>query len=101
MRRVDEREWDDLARRDAMWAVLSHLPPGSWDEEAFFASGEVQRLPVTAAVWERAARLRAAYRFQPLDATHLATAIEHGCGLFLTADVQLARCTDITVEVLT
>ena len=36
-----------------------------------------------------------------LDSVHLAAAIEHGCGLFLTADAQLARCTAISVEVLT
>ncbi len=71
------------------------------DYQAFFASPAIQMLPVTAAVWERAARLRATYRFQPLDSTHLASAVVHGCGVFLTNDAQLARCTDITVEVLT
>lgn len=58
-------------------------------------------LPVTSAVWERAARIRAVYKFQALDSIHLASAIEHGCGLFLTNDAQLARCTAIPVEVLT
>jgi uncharacterized protein len=58
-------------------------------------------LPVTSAAWERAASVAATYKLKPLDAVHLAAAIEHGCGLFLTNDVQLARCTDIPVEVLT
>jgi uncharacterized protein len=58
-------------------------------------------LPVTSAVWERAASVAATYKLKPLDAVHLGAAIEHGCGLFLTNDVQLARCTDIPVEVLT
>jgi predicted nucleic acid-binding protein len=71
------------------------------DYQKFFALAGVQMLSVTTAVWERAARLRATHRFQPLDAIHLATAAEHGCGLFLTNDPPLARCTDITVEVLT
>ena len=56
---------------------------------------------MTVAVCERAARLRAVYSFKLPDALHLATTIEHGCGVFLTNDAKLARCTDITVEVLT
>jgi uncharacterized protein len=67
----------------------------------FFASPSVKMLPVTSAAWERAASVAATYKLKPLDAVHLAAAIEHGCGLFLTNDVQLARCTDIPVEVLT
>jgi predicted nucleic acid-binding protein len=35
------------------------------------------------------------------DCLHLAAAIEHGCGLFLTHDAQLRLCKDITVEILT
>lgn len=45
-------------------------------------------------------RLGSAMRFKLPDALHLAAAIEHGCGLFLTNDAKLANCTDITVEVL-
>jgi predicted nucleic acid-binding protein len=37
---------------------------------------------------------------KPLDSLHLAAAVEHGYGLFLTNDVQLRRFPDITVEVL-
>jgi hypothetical protein len=37
----------------------------------------------------------------PLWALHLATAIEHGCGIFLTNDAQLGCCSAIPVEVLT
>ena len=68
---------------------------------AFFASPWVRILPVTTATWERAAQLGAAFNFKPMDSLHLATAVEHGCGLFLTADSRLARCTTIPVEVLT
>jgi len=68
--------------------------------QTFFGSPLVRMLSVTAAVWERAARLGATFNLKPFDSVHLATAIEHGCGMFLTNDAKLARCTDITVEVL-
>jgi predicted nucleic acid-binding protein len=68
--------------------------------KAFFASSLVRMLPVTTATWERAAQIGAAFNFKPLDSLHLATAIEYGCGLFLTADGRLGRCTAISVEVL-
>ena len=66
---------------------------------AFFTDPDITVLPMTAVVCERAARLRAAYSFKLPDALHLATAIEHGCDLFLSADSKLARCADIAVEV--
>ncbi len=66
----------------------------------FFADPLVQMLPVSRATWEQAARLGAAFNFKPMDSLHLATAVEHGCGLFLTADGRLGRCTAIPVEVL-
>jgi uncharacterized protein len=72
------------------------------DFQAFFSSPDVDVLPMTAGVCERAARIRAASLFQLKvpDCLHLATAIEHGCDLFLTNDVALRRCTQITVEIL-
>jgi predicted nucleic acid-binding protein len=66
----------------------------------FFQSPDVQVLPLTAAVCDRAAALRAKYRFKTPDALHLAAAIERGCDRFLTNDVRLKSCTDITVVVL-
>lgn len=40
---ADRREWDDLARRDAMWAVCSNDGRlGNWTPEEFLASGEVE-----------------------------------------------------------
>ena len=68
--------------------------------QSFFASPLVRMLPTTPAVWERAAHLGAAYNLKPLDSVHLAAALEQGCDLFLTNDVNLTRCTDIKVEVL-
>jgi uncharacterized protein len=67
---------------------------------AFFAAPDVTVLPITTAVAHRAAMIRATYRFRPMDSLHLASAAEHGCGLFLTNDVQLKRFPDIPVEVL-
>lgn len=67
---------------------------------AFFANPCVRMLPVSRATWENAARLGAIDNFKPLDSLHLACAAEHGCGLFLTADVRLGRCSAIPVEVL-
>ena len=68
---------------------------------AFFGNPLVRMLPVSTATWDHAARIGATFGLKALDSVHLATAIEHGCDLFLTNDVQLARCTGITVEVLT
>lgn len=72
------------------------------DFQAFFNAPGVAVLPMTAAVCERAAQLRAAslFRLKVPDCLHLATAIEHGCDLFLTNDAQLVRCTQIHVEIL-
>jgi predicted nucleic acid-binding protein len=57
---------------------------------------------LTAAVCEQAARLRAAsgFRLKVPDCLHLAAALEHGCGLFLTNDAQLTLCAALPVEVL-
>ena len=62
---------------------------------AFFSSKTVRMLPVSSATWEHAAQLGATFQRKALDCVHLAAAIEHGCGLFLTADVQLKKCTAI------
>jgi len=49
---------------------------------AFFAGPSPRMLPVTVAVRERAARIRADHNFSALDALHLAAAIEHGARAF-------------------
>jgi predicted nucleic acid-binding protein len=67
---------------------------------AFFARSDVQVVAITAAVCDRAARIRATHNFKPMDSLQLAAAVEHGAGIFLTADVRLRSFTDITVEVL-
>jgi predicted nucleic acid-binding protein len=67
--------------------------------DSFFASSHVQVVGVTAAVCDRAAAIRAAFGFRPLDALHLAAAVEHGCERFLTHDARLGSFADISLEV--
>ncbi|MGA7497455.1 MAG: PIN domain-containing protein, partial [Isosphaeraceae bacterium] len=66
----------------------------------FFSSPDLNVLPVSPAVCDRAARIRAEYGFKPLDSLHLAAAVEHGCTRFLSNDAQLKRFPDILVEIL-
>jgi predicted nucleic acid-binding protein len=70
------------------------------DFRTFFNSPEVRVLPITAAVADRAATIRATHGVKPLDALHLAAAVEHGCARFLTNDSGLKFFPDIPVEVL-
>jgi len=67
--------------------------------DASFANARV--VEVTAAIVERATELRARYGFRSPDAIHLATAIDARVDVFLTGDASLARCTDVTVDVVT
>ena len=71
------------------------------DFQSFFHDPDVAILAITAAVCDRAARVRAKYRFKPLDSLHLAAAVEYGCMRFLTNDATLQRFPDITVELIT
>jgi len=102
LKRGDEIAVCDAARVECL---IQPLASGNVADEArfraFFGDPLIRMLPVATATWDHAARIGADFRLKPLDSVHLATAIEHGCGLFLTNDAQLARCTGITVEVLT
>jgi predicted nucleic acid-binding protein len=97
----DEVAVSDIARLECL---VGPLTTGDAvlvaDFDAFFRNPGVLVLPVTAADCERAARIRAVYRFQALDALHLAAAVEHGCGMFLTNDAALAGFPDVPVEIL-
>ncbi len=98
----DETAISDLARLECLVAPFATGAAAVLaDFDAFFRDPAVRVFPITAAVCERAARIRAAHRFKPLDALHLAAAAEHGCGLFLTNDASLARFPDVPVEILT
>jgi predicted nucleic acid-binding protein len=68
--------------------------------DAFFALADVHVLPVTAAVCDRGAVIRAAHALNALDALHLAAALQGRCGLFLTNDNRLGAFADLKVEVL-
>jgi predicted nucleic acid-binding protein len=68
--------------------------------QAFFARSDVQVAAITAAVCNRAAHIRAAHNFKPMDALQLAAAVEHGANVFLTADARLASFTGLTMEIL-
>jgi uncharacterized protein len=68
------------------------------DYQTFF--GVTNVVAITAVVCDRAARIRAAHNFKPMDALHVAAAVEHGADIFLTADARLASFTGLTVEIL-
>ena len=65
----------------------------------FFTSDGLERLPIETRTFDFATQIRALHGTKTPDALHLATAIEHGCGLFLTADARLAGCSDIQVDI--
>jgi predicted nucleic acid-binding protein len=93
----------DLARSECLVGPLKSGDAALLaNYQRFFASPAVEMLPLTVAVCERAAAVRvtSAMQFELPDALHLAAAIVHGCGAFLTNDARLARCTEIAVEVL-
>jgi predicted nucleic acid-binding protein len=98
----DELTVGDLTRAECLVGPFKTSDVGLESRyRSLFGDPDFRVLELTAAVCERAARLRAKYPFKLPDALHLATAIEHGCGLFLTNDAKLKKCTDIPVEVLT
>ena len=66
--------------------------------DGFFAQPDVQQVPLTGAVYDRATYIRAKYNVKTVDAIHLAAAIESGCDRFLTNDNRLAGLPDMVVE---
>ncbi len=91
----------DLVRMEsAVGPLKANDPVRLGDFVTFFAAPYVTVLPITAGVCDRAARIRAQYRFKPLDSLHLAAAVEHGCARFLTNDAALKNFPDIVVELL-
>ena len=57
-------------------------------------------LPLTPAVYDKAAQIRAAHKYPLADSLHLAAAMLGQCDRFLTNDVRLASFHGITVEIL-
>ena len=68
--------------------------------EQFLTGREVVVLEVDAVVIERATELRARLNVRTPDAIHLASAVIAGASAFLTGDKDLARCTDVAVDVM-
>lgn len=92
----------DLTRMECMVGPLKSGDAARLaDYNTFFLLPTVSVLSLTAAVFDRAARVRASLGFKAADSLHLASAVEQGCGLFLTNDAKLARFTAIPVEILT
>jgi predicted nucleic acid-binding protein len=91
----------DLVRMECLVRPLraGDFPSVNAFQQFFGLSGQTVA-SITSAICDRAALYRARYRFQPLDALHLAAAIESGCTSFLTSDQRLARFPDLPIEVL-
>ena len=69
--------------------------------DKFFTSRGFRVLDITAPVVDRATEFRARYRFKTPDAIHLATAFEHKADVFVTGDLDLGRCDELRIELLT
>ncbi|MGH7137113.1 MAG: type II toxin-antitoxin system VapC family toxin, partial [Pirellulales bacterium] len=68
--------------------------------DAFCVRPDVQFLPITKLVFDRATVIRATFNFKLGDSLHLAAAVEAGCDRFLTNDNRLSAFRDIAVEIL-
>jgi predicted nucleic acid-binding protein len=68
--------------------------------DAWYSRPPVRVVPITPAVFDRAATIRAAHNFKLGDSLHLAAAAEARCDRFLTNDARLSAFTGIAVEVL-
>lgn len=68
--------------------------------ERILIATEVHSIPISSQVLRKAANLRAQNNFKTPDAIHAATALVHGCDLFITNDAAFRRISGLTVEVL-
>ena len=67
---------------------------------SLLSAREVRVIPVTALLWEQAARLRATTDLKTPDAVHAATALTVGSTLFVTNDGEFRRVAGLPVAVL-
>lgn len=65
-----------------------------------FAAPEVRLASATRQLWEDCARLRATAGLKTADALHAATALQAGCGLFITNDADFRRVEGLPMVVL-
>jgi predicted nucleic acid-binding protein len=91
---------------DLTWTECLVLPyrngdgPLILDYQRFFLGTHITTVSLTAAIHQRAARIRGTHRYGLADSVHLATAVEYRLDRFLTHDNRLAAFTDISVEIL-
>ena len=67
---------------------------------SIFAAAEMDLIPATLAIWEDAARIRAASGLKTSDALHAATALSAGCTLFITNDTDFRRVEGLPIVIL-
>jgi predicted nucleic acid-binding protein len=68
--------------------------------ELLLTNERIRLVPVTAAIAETPAQIRARYNLRTPDALHLATAMKTNCDAFLTNDRNFRRTLDMRVLVL-
>jgi predicted nucleic acid-binding protein len=68
--------------------------------DGFFARPDVEKIPITTAVFDRATQIRAIHGYKTIDAINLAAAVDGGCDRFLTNDLRLKLFPDVSVEIL-
>lgn len=91
----------DLVRMEARVRPLRDQDDDSLaDLDRFFDAAEFIWALFTHPVFERAAQIRARWRFRPEDSLHLAAALEARCEVFLTNDARLSGFEGLKVEVL-
>lgn len=61
---------------------------------------DIKLAPITRAILDRAAQLRATANLKTADAIHAATALEHGSTLFVTNDAVFSRTPGLSVAIL-
>jgi SAM-dependent methyltransferase len=78
-----QQHWDQLAKDDAMWAILTHKRKGSWSADEFFADGrrEIAELFACPIIGE-------ARRFRH--------GLDFGCGIGRLTQALAARCDRVT-----
>ena len=67
--------------------------------DRFFASRDLRRARLTAAVFDLATELRAVYNVKTPDALHLAAAIHWGCDEFWTNDQRLPQAIEDRIAI--
>lgn len=90
-----------LVRMECLVGPLRRHDHSAVDEfNRFFTDSVDAMLPIEAAEFERAARLRATYPLGAVDALHLSIALGARCDAYLTNDARLASFGELPVILL-